>query len=166
MSTLYCKITDGQLGRIQPLPVKYANLTDDDLVLHEWYPFIAPEYDHILQTLDGLYYDSVNKVVTKNVIDLNHNISNEKLRIEIELTQVEHSIIFNMFDWYATRKVKFGTDIPQAILNEELNFKAFCDVLRTELNACTNVSDVLTFDIYDRINTFNGEYLQYIKNEI
>lgn len=161
---LYCKVVGQNIGRPQQLPPKYKNLSDYDLAtVHGYYKFVVPTYDPVLQKLDNLYIDEQNLQVTKDVIDVEYNIDIEKTRVVDILTEYEHEIIFWKFDWYATRKIKFGTAIPEDALLEEQDFKNYMDSLRDTIYNYENVKDVLVFDPIHSITEYNSDYIKYLK---
>ncbi len=112
-----------------------------------FYNVVSPEVDNVNKSLGGIYFDESKKIFTYEVIDNNQDLSLDEMKINAiaELKTLANKAL-SSYDWYASRKVLRGLEVPSNVLQSIEKIVVKTNEVELAINNAKTKEDLIALD--------------------
>ena len=124
----------------------FNKLSDEEIISYGFYDVIQPEYDPIIEELGDLYLKDNKYYYTVKAKTLSESLPQLKETLINELDNLTYRKL-QITDWYYTRKVDRGIEVPQHIKDERAIILNDHNSQSMEILSLTKKVDIIKYEL-------------------
>lgn len=140
-----------------PNVINPGRLSEKEYNKKGYYRYVAPVYNPATHSVGKLCFDKKNKLVTRQLIAVVYDINELKAR-KVQEIKAQRNEFLSWSDKLALRKIKYGDDIPEEVLQAGMAVREKSRKMISEVQALDSIEKLLGFSTGLNIEQYYTDY--------
>lgn len=130
--------------------IGFDNLDEVSLTEFGFFDVEQPVFDSKTQDIGDIYFDSDLNVFRYHIINTLDGLSIDEIK-KIKILQLKGiaQAALSPYDWYASRKIIRGIEIPDSVISSTNKIISSVDSIESLIMSASTIDDLLSIDIYN-----------------